>query len=76
MEQIHEMEKVLFVADELTGLIWTAVLMRPSKSVKDMELKSLKKKSIRARVLLSDVPVKSLSVGHRSSARSWTNCLK
>lgn len=40
----HEMEKVLFVADELTGLIWAATLMRPSKSTKDMELKSLKKK--------------------------------
>ena len=38
------MEKVLFAADELTGLIWAAALMRPSKSVSDMELKSLKKK--------------------------------
>ena len=37
-------EKVLFAADELTGLIWAAALMRPSKSTKDMELKSLKKK--------------------------------
>ena len=40
----HEMEKVLFAADELTGLIWAAALMRPSKSTKDKELKSLKKK--------------------------------
>ena len=40
----HEMEKVLFAADELTGLIWAAALMRPSKSTKDMEMKSLKKK--------------------------------
>ena len=40
----HEMEKVLFAADELTGLLWAAALMRPSKSTKDMELKSLKKK--------------------------------
>lgn len=40
----REMEKVLFAADELTGLIWAAALMRPSKSTKDMELKSLKKK--------------------------------
>lgn len=40
----HEMEKVLFAADELTGLIWAAARMRPSKSTKDMELKSLKKK--------------------------------
>ena len=40
----HEMEKVLYAADELTGLIGAAALMRPSKSVSDMELKSLKKK--------------------------------
>lgn len=40
----HEMEKVLFAADELTGLIWATALMRPSKSTQDMELKSLKKK--------------------------------
>ena len=40
----HEMEKVLFAVDELTGLIGAAALMRPSKSVADMELKSLKKK--------------------------------
>lgn len=38
------MEKVLFAADELTGLIGAAAKMRPSKSVMDMELKSLKKK--------------------------------
>jgi len=44
VEPIHEMEKILFAADELTGLIWSASLMRPSKSTKDMELKSLKKK--------------------------------
>lgn len=43
-EPKHEMEKVLFAADELTGLIWSAALMRPSKSCMDMELKSLKKK--------------------------------
>ncbi len=44
VEPIHPMEKVLFAVDELTGLIWSASLMRPSKSTKDMELKSLKKK--------------------------------
>ena len=44
VEPVHEMEKVLFAADELTGLIWAAALIRPSKSTKDMELKSLKKK--------------------------------
>ena len=40
----HEMEKVLFACDELTGLIGAAALMRPSKSVQDMEVKSIKKK--------------------------------
>ena len=44
IEPEHEMEKVLFAVDELTGLIGAAALMRPSKSVKDMELKSVKKK--------------------------------
>lgn len=44
LEPKHEMEKVLFATDELTGLIWSAALMRPSKSVSDMEMKSLKKK--------------------------------
>ena len=40
----HEMEKILYAADELTGLIWAAALIRPSKSVQDMGLKSVKKK--------------------------------
>ena len=44
LEPKHEMEKVLFAADELTGLIWAAAKMRPSKSTSDMELSSLKKK--------------------------------
>jgi predicted hydrolase (HD superfamily) len=44
VEPVHEMEKVLFAADELTGLIGAAARMRPSKSVMDMELSSLKKK--------------------------------
>ncbi|MDD3346615.1 hydrolase [Oscillibacter sp.] len=44
VEPVHEMEKVLFAADELTGLIGAAARMRPSKSVSDMELSSLKKK--------------------------------
>ena len=44
VEPVHEMEKVLFAADELTGLIGAAAKMRPSKSVMDMEVSSLKKK--------------------------------
>lgn len=43
-EPVHEMEKILFATDELTGLIGAAARMRPSKSVMDMELSSLKKK--------------------------------
>lgn len=44
VEPVDEMEKVLFAVDELTGLIGAAARMRPSKSVMDMELSSLKKK--------------------------------
>ena len=44
VEPTHEMEKFLFATDELTGLIWAAAKMRPSKSTKDMEVSSLKKK--------------------------------
>ena len=44
VEPVHQMEKILFAADELTGLIWAAAKMRPSKSVMDMEVSSLKKK--------------------------------
>ncbi|WP_446424873.1 hypothetical protein [Mailhella sp.] len=43
-EPVHQMEKILFAVDELTGLIGAAALMRPSKSVMDMEVSSLKKK--------------------------------
>ena len=44
VEPVHEMEKVLFATDELTGLVWAAAKMRPSRSCTDMELSSLKKK--------------------------------
>ena len=44
VEPVHQMEKVMFAVDELTGLIGAAARMRPSKSDKDMELSSLKKK--------------------------------
>ena len=44
VEPVHQMEKILFAIDELTGLIGAAARMRPSKSVMDMEVSSLKKK--------------------------------
>ena len=44
IEPKHEMEKILFAVDELIGLIWAAEKMRTSKSTKDMEVSSLKKK--------------------------------
>lgn len=44
VEPLHQMEKVMFAADELTGLIGAAARMRPSKSCQDMEVSSLKKK--------------------------------
>lgn len=44
VEPVEELEKVMFAADELTGLIWSVSLMHPSKSVMDLETRSVKKK--------------------------------
>ena len=44
VKPVHEMEKILYATDELTGIIFAAAKMRPSKSISDMELSSLKKK--------------------------------
>lgn len=44
VEPVHEMEKFLFAADELTGLIGAAIILRPSHSCQDMDVKSVKKK--------------------------------
>lgn len=44
IEPVHTMEKILYAVDELTGLVWACAKMRPSKSVSDMEVSSLKKK--------------------------------
>ena len=44
VEPTEKMEKILFATDELTGLVWAAAKMRPSKSTQDMEVSSLKKK--------------------------------
>lgn len=44
VKPVHEMEKVLYAVDELSGIIWAATKMRPSNSVSDMGLKSVKKK--------------------------------
>ena len=60
----HEMEKVLYAVDELTGLIGAVVLMRPSKSVQDLELKSEKRNS-RQKALLPGVPETSLKKAPR-----------
>ena len=44
VEPVHDMEKFMFAADELTGLIGAAIILRPSHSCSDMDVKSVKKK--------------------------------
>jgi predicted hydrolase (HD superfamily) len=44
VEPIHFMEKILFATDELTGLIWAVAIIRPTKSVQDLEARSVRKK--------------------------------
>jgi predicted hydrolase (HD superfamily) len=44
VEPVHLLEKILFAVDELTGLIWAVAIIRPTKSVQDLEVKSVRKK--------------------------------
>ena len=71
VEPVHQMEKVMFAVDELTGLIGAAARMRPSRSVMDMELSSLKRSS-RTRSLLPAAPGTSLRTVQKSWAGLWT----
>ena len=72
-EPKHLMEKILFACDELTGLIGAAARMRPSKSVMDMELSSLKKNT-RTSALPRAVPGRSSARAQSGLAGLWTNC--
>lgn len=71
----HQMEKVLFAIDELSGLIGAAALMRPSKSVQDMELKSLKK-NLRISILPQAATVTLSSRAQKYSAGRSTSLWK
>ena len=67
------MEKILFATEELTGLIGAAVIMRPSKSVMDFEVKSLKKK-FKDKRFAAGVNRDVIRSGARCSVGSWTSC--
>ena len=69
------MEKVLYAADELTGLIWAAAKMRPSKSTKDMEVKSLKKK-FKDKRFAAGCSREVIQMVLNYWAGTWQNCLK
>ena len=75
VEPEHEMEKVLFAVDELTGLIGAAALMRPSKSVMDMEVSSSKRNS-RTRSSPPAAPATSSSRARNALAGNCLFCLK
>ena len=72
VEPAHQMEKVLYAVDELTGLIGAAIRMRPSKSASDFEVKSLKKK---IKNLPQDVRVALSNSALNCSSGIWTNSL-
>ena len=67
------MEKILFASEELTGLIGAAVVMRPSKSVMDFEVKSLKKK-FKDKRFAAGVSRDVIRSGAEMLAGSWTSC--
>ena len=75
VEPVHEMEKVLFAADELTGLIGAAARMRPSKSTRDMEVSSLKKK-FKDKNLLQAAPATSSAPVPNAWDGSWMSSLQ
>lgn len=68
-----QMEKILFATEELTGLIGAAIVMRPSKSVMDFNVKSLKKK-YKDKRFAAGVSREVIASGARCSAGSWTSC--
>lgn len=74
VEPAHQMEKVLYAVDELTGLIGAAIRMRPSKSTSDFEVKSLKKK-FKDKNLPQDVRVTLSNSVLNCSSGIWTNSL-